>query len=440
MEQLTRFLQSSPTPWHAVVHMERMLSDRGFSVLSEESVWSLRPGGRYIIRRQPGALIAFIIPPETPSSQPDDLPRIHLACAHTDSPGLNLKPIPCKRKAGNLVLDVEVYGSPLLSTWFDRDLGLAGHVTLIGPDGGLRQHLIDFGEPVAILPSLAIHLNREANEGYKIRKHEDLSPMLLHPFFARDQDPSTAFRNGILQYLGTRHPGEAIQGWEPISWDLSLYDVVGPQYMGGTKGWVTGGRLDNLLSCFAAVTALADATTETNPEAPILPMLACFNHEESGSLSHVGAQSNFLSSVLKRLLHLPGRFERTLSRSLMISVDAAHGVHPNFADKHDGNNAPILNAGVVFKRNANQRYAHSVVAEGMLKGLCRARAIPWQEFAMRADMPCGSTIGPMLSAKLGLHAVDLGIASWAMHSIRETAGLNDLNHLQSLLTGFFSSP
>ncbi|MBF0110578.1 MAG: M18 family aminopeptidase [Magnetococcales bacterium] len=456
MERLTQFLHAAPTPWHAIEQMEKILMAHGFSRLAEDASWSLEPGGRYLVKRQPGAMIAFVMPRrgsgydttgrETKAHGAEGPFPIHLACTHSDSPCLKLKANPCKKKGEHLVLDVEVYGSPLLSTWFDRGLGLAGEITLAGPGGQLRHRLLDFGEPVAIVPSLAIHLNREAGDGGKIRRHDDLSPILLHPGFFGDRDPSAIFRSAILECLATRYPSEMFSQCVPVSWDLSLYDVAPPQTMGGGAGWITGGRLDNLLSCFAAVTALAESVTERDQRTGepggaevLVPMFACFNHEECGSLSPTGAQGNFLPAVLGRILGYSEGFQRSMSRSLMVSIDNAHGVHPNFIDRHDGNNAPMLNAGVVFKHNANQRYAHSTIAEGRLKGLCRSLEIPWQEFAMRADLTCGSTIGPMLAAALGIHAIDLGIASWAMHSIRETAGLQDVADLRRLLRRFFAS-
>ncbi|MBF0132563.1 MAG: M18 family aminopeptidase [Magnetococcales bacterium] len=439
MEHLTHFLQASPSPWHAVVQMERILVNHGFVALNEESQWSLHPGGRYMVQRQPGAIIAFVIPEQAQIGHDENLPKIRMACAHTDSPGLKLKPTPCKRKSDHIVLDVEVYGSPLLTTWFDRELGMAGQITLIDADSRLRPILFDMNEPMAILPSLAIHLNREANDGAKIRRHDDLSPLFLQDICDKNQEPLPPFRDWIMKCLGIQYPDDNFQGWDPISWELSLVDVAPPRCMGGDNGWITAGRLDNLLSCFAAVTALTSAVMPMEKEGVVLPMMACFNHEEVGSLSPVGAQGMFLRSVLERLFTDPGQLERVLSISTMASVDNAHGIHPNFSDKYDGNNAPRLNAGIVFKHNANQRYAHSAVVEGELKGLCRRLAIPWQDFAMRADLPCGSTIGPTLSASLGIKAMDLGVASWAMHSIRETAGLTDIRHLQTLLTQFFSN-
>lgn len=439
MEQLVRHLQASPTPWHAAARMEKILLDQEFDVLTEDTLWSLKPGGRYIVQRQPGALIAFIVPDSPQDSNREGSPRVHLACTHTDSPGLKLKPHSCKRKSDHLVLDVEVYGSPLLSTWFDRDLGMAGQLTLVGPEGELRYILLDSNAPVAVLPSLAIHLHREANDGYKIRPHEDISPIFLHKNWDKFQEPSQAFQEWVFECLHAQYPDDDFQGWEAVSWDLSLYDLQPPGILGGDTGWITGGRLDNLLGCFTAVEALMSVATQGNDGLPVMPVLACFNHEESGSLSRVGAHGNFLSSVLGRLFPKPGQLDRVMSRSIMVSVDNAHGLHPNFADKHDGNNVPILNAGVVFKHNANQRYAHSFEAEAELKGLCRSLAIPWQDFAMRADMPCGSTLGPKLSAGLGLRAMDLGVASWGMHSIRETAGLADVDYLRTLLAGFFLS-
>lgn len=431
MEQLIPFLQASPTPWHAVVSMEKILQDNNFTMLTEESSWALSPGKGYYVTRQPGALLAFILPADYPKT----LPPIHLVCAHTDSPGLKLKPTPCKRKGSHLVWDVEVYGSPLLSTWFDRDLGVAGQLTLIHPEQGIRHRLIHVEEASAILPSLAIHLNREANEGTKIRRHDDLSPIILPEAFIASQEPWPTFQEWVKIQLQYHYPTEDWHAWDPVAWDLSLYDCTPPRCLGGEAGWLTGARLDNLLACLTGVQALISPTRH---EGENLPLLACFNHEESGSISPVGAQGNLLPSVLRRLFPQSDHLERILSRSTLVSVDAAHALHPNFSDKYDSNNAPELNAGLVFKHNANQRYAHSAEVEGMLKGLCRTQGIPWQDFAMRADMPCGSTIGPMLAASLGMRAVDLGVATWAMHSIRETAGLADIANLHHFLTHFFA--
>ncbi|MBF0139517.1 MAG: M18 family aminopeptidase [Magnetococcales bacterium] len=432
MEQLIPFLQASPTPWHAVAQMETILLGNEFTMLSEASPWDLSPGKGYVVTRQPGALVAFILP----TGYPETLPPIHLTCAHTDSPGLKLKPMPCKRKGSHLVWDVEVYGSPLLSTWFDRDLGLAGQITLIHPELGVRHRMIHDREATAILPSLAIHLNREANDGTKIRRHDDLSPIILPDAVVSGQEPIATFQSWVKLQMERHFPAEDWHSWEPIAWDLSLIDCTPPRCLGGESGWLTGGRLDNLLACLTGVLAITSPSLRNQGN---LPILACFNHEESGSLSPVGAQGNLVPSVLRRLFPQPDYLERILSRSTLVSVDAAHALHPNFSDKYDSNNAPELNAGLVFKHNANQRYAHSPEAEGMLKGLCRTHGIPWQDFAMRADMPCGSTIGPMLAANLGMRAVDLGVATWAMHSIRETAGLADIANLQSFLTHFFAS-
>ncbi|MBF0589665.1 MAG: M18 family aminopeptidase [Magnetococcales bacterium] len=431
-----RWINASPSPFHAVAIMAHILHRHGFVELSEMDSWRLEPGGRYFVIRGAASIIAFVTPLD--HRHP---PAVRMVGAHTDSPGLKLKPNPLKKKGNHWVADVEVYGGPLLSTWMDRDLSLAGMVGYIGPDGQSRQLLVDWREAVALVPNLAIHLNRTANDDYKIQRHEELSPIFM-PLDAEQEEAQgrDLFLAELTKALVRNHPQMTLEGFTALDWDLFFYDTQPVARIGPEGSWVSGARLDNLISCFSGLRALLAILDEENRPEQALPMLACFHHEEVGSHSTTGAAGNFTEAVMGRLLPEPESMARSMARSRMLSVDNAHAVHPNFISKHDGNNAPEINKGVVIKSNANQRYTTHVISSSHLKALCRRLDLPVQDFTMRSDMPCGSTIGPMLSARLGLQSIDIGVPTWAMHSIRESAGALDIIGLDRLLAGFFSEP
>ncbi len=423
VQRLTDFLDQSPTPFHAVAAMSRKLTESGFEQLSDSQSWDLEEGGRYFVTRNDSAIIAFT---KGRGSLFND--GIRVAGAHTDSPCLKLKPTPSIHKKGYVQLGVEVYGGALLNPWFDRDLSLAGRVDYETQDGAVATALFDAQAPIAFIPSLAIHLDRTANEGRKINPQSEMAPIVAIAGKESDFDLDTLLAESLKK-----------QGLSPkviLSHELMFYDTQGASVVGLQQDFLASARLDNLLSCFLAIESLIDAGDE------FTSVVVCNDHEEVGSVSSSGAQGPFLRAVVDRLLQaeeasLDG-FDRLMSVSSMLSIDNAHGVHPNFADRHDEAHGPMLNCGPVIKINANQRYASNSHTVALFKQLCRIVGVTSQSFAMRADMACGSTIGPITSASLGLETVDVGVPTFGMHSIRELAGSEDAAAMANVVTAFFS--
>lgn len=425
---LLQFLQQSPTPFHAVANMAAALEAAGFKRLESTDSWSLEQNARYYVTRNDSAIIAF-------KTGAGDLAEagFRIAGAHTDSPCLKIKPNADVTNKGYAQLGVEVYGGALLHPWFDRDLSIAGRVNYQTSGGALASTLIDLRDPVAIIPSLAIHLDRTANEGRLINKQKELPPLLLQ----LDEDEKFSLEKYLLSHLSDAGHGDAEL---ILSHELSLYDTQAPALTGLRKQFISSARLDNLLSCFIGLEALIDSKDDA------ASILVCNDHEEVGSVSASGAEGPFLKSVLQRMMEAAGgsaagaetAFDRAIQNSVLLSVDNAHGVHPNFADRHDNEHSPKLNAGPVIKINANQRYASTSQSVALLKSLCNRLGVDHQSFVMRSDMACGSTIGPITSALLGITTVDLGVASFAMHSIRECAGVADVEAMSKLLQGFYN--
>jgi Aspartyl aminopeptidase len=422
-DDLLEFLAKSPTPFHATATLADLLLAQGFSQLSEHDSWSLKPGRRYFCVRGQSALIAFIY-----GEKPLLETGIHLIGAHTDSPCLKVKPQPEKLREGYLQLGVDVYGGALLNPWFDRDLSIAGRVDYTDEKGLLKQALIDFAVPIAVIPSLAIHLDREANSGRAVNPQTQMSAII------GQSDKAQSWRETLLLQLQLQDPSAI----EILDYNLSFYDVQPPSLVGLQREFVASARLDNLLSCYLGAAALVKAGSgETS-------LLICNDHEEIGSRTELGAQGPLLNDVLQRILPDADTRLRVLRKSMMLSVDNAHGIHPNFADKHDSNHGPRLNAGPVLKFDANQSYATNSSSAAKLRYLAKGEGgteeIPLQSFVMRADMRCGSTIGPITAALTGVETVDLGVPTFAMHSIRELAGSKDITHLELLLSRFLASP
>ena len=417
---LIDFLKASPTPFHATRSMAQRLQAAGFRALDEREPWHTEPGGRYYVTRNDSSIIAFRLGHRAPLDG-----GLRLVGAHTDSPCLRVKPQPELQRQGFFQLGVEVYGGALLAPWFDRDLSLAGRVTF-REGGKVQSLLIDFEQPIAVIPNLAIHLNREANQGWAINAQTELPPILAQ-FPGED---SADFRAVLTERLAEEH---GISADAVLDYELSFYDTQSAAVIGLNQDFIAGARLDNLLSCYAGLQALIDADDEETC------VLVCTDHEEVGSCSACGADGPFLEQVLRRVLPDGDAFVRTIQRSLLVSADNAHGVHPNYADKHDGNHGPKLNAGPVIKINSNQRYATNSETAGFFRHLCLENEVPVQSFVVRSDMACGSTIGPITASQLGVRTVDIGLPTFAMHSIRELAGSHDLEHLVKVLTAFYSS-
>ena len=423
IEGLLSFLHASPTPFHAVEQMAAILDDNDFQQLNESDAWGLKAKtGKFYVVRNESSIIAFTL-----GSDPVEH-GFRMVGAHTDSPCLKVKPNPEIIKNCYFQLGVEVYGGVLLNPWFDRDLSLAGRVNYVTPDGDVGSTLINFEHAIATIPSLAIHLDREANEKRTVNKQKDIPPVLMKmPDCKGDQKPD--FRDVLLHLLSKQQPELKVE--KVVDYELSFYDVQQPAVIGLHQDFVASARLDNLLSCYTGLMALLKADPMQNC------LLVCNDHEEVGSMSAAGAQGPFLKSVLERLCVTSENLSRSMDQSMMISVDNAHGIHPNYADKHDDNHGPILNQGPVIKTSANQRYATNSETSAAFRYICEEADVPVQSFVVRSDMACGSTIGPITASELGVRAIDVGVPTFAMHSIRELAGRWDAYYLYRALREYF---
>ncbi len=418
--ELLGFLGRAPSPFHATTELAQFCAAAGFARLDERQAWALRPGGQYWVTRNDSSLIAFTL-----GNQPLAERGLRMVGAHTDSPCLKLKPNPELIAQDYQLLSAEVYGGVLLNPWFDRDLSLAGRVTLSTPDGALHNRLVDCKKPLAIIPSLAIHLDREANDKRAINKQTYLPAVLTSK-----REDRFDLKAAILQLLAREEPALATATVQ--AFELSFYDTQAPALIGLYDDFIASARLDNLLSCFTAVRALCEQPSE-------LPcLIVCNDHEEVGSGSTSGARGNFLESVLARLCTNAETQARAMARSLLISTDNAHGVHPNFPDKHDSRHSPLLNGGPALKTNANQSYATNSESAAIFKIAAARAGVPVQAFIARPDMGCGSTIGPLAATRLGVRTVDVGVPTFAMHSIRELAGTRDAHALYLALGQFFA--
>ncbi|MAT94194.1 MAG: M18 family aminopeptidase [Halioglobus sp.] len=421
--QLCAFLAASPTPFHAVAAMSAQLRQAGFEVLREGDSWSLQPGGRYFITRNDSSIIALVVGRDSSPTE-----GLRMVGAHTDSPCLMVKPSPEVVRNGYFQLGVEVYGGALLNPWFDRDLSLAGRVGYQCEQGRLRSALVDFRRPLAVIPSLAIHLDREANSKRSVNAQSHLPPLLCR----LEEGGSPDFRSLLRSRLEEEHPDRSVQ--QVLDYELSFYDTQAPAVIGLEGDFIASARLDNLLSCFTAMQALLQADGSHSA------LLVCNDHEEVGSQSAAGAQGPFLKQFIGRLARDENERAAMLERSMLISTDNAHGIHPNYAERHDENHGPLLNAGPVIKVNASQRYATNSQTSSLFRMLCAEEDVPVQTFVVRSDMGCGSTIGPITAGVTGVQTLDIGVPTFAMHSVRELAGSADAWNLSRVLRRFYGQP
>ena len=424
------FIKRSPTPFHAVSNMVSDLLNAGYTALDESIEWDLKPQGRYFVTRNGSSLIAFTV---GESSQ-----GIRMVGGHTDSPCLKIKPTPEVKQKGFFQLGVEVYGGALLNPWFDRDLSIAGRVTFLGAGGKLTSGLIDFKRPIAVIPSLAIHLDRDANNGRAINAQKEL-PVILTQL---GENEDISFREILKSELRETYQG--IEVAKVLDYELCLYDVQPPSYLGLNNEFITSARLDNLLSCYIGLSSLLEVAgdikaVDESGDHCYQPscMLVCSDHEEVGSQSAEGAQGTFLLNVLERIYPDSQQRGKAINASMMISADNAHGVHPNFSDKHDNNHGPLINEGPVIKVNANQRYATNSETSSIYRHISEQLNLPYQSFVVRSDMACGSTIGPITASNIGVRTLDIGVPQFAMHSIREMIGSKDAFTLHKVLKQFY---
>ena len=421
--ELLDFLDDSPTPWHAVASAEAQLRASGFVRLEETARWQLATGGRYYVVRGESSLIAFVL-----GTGPLAENGFRIVGAHTDSPGLRLKPRPALGGDGLARLAVEVYGGPILATFTDRDLSLAGRV-IVRSATGAAARLVRFEQPLLRLPNLAIHMNREVNEqGLKLNRQTEL-PLLLG-MAADDKEAKARLR----KLLATAAQADAA---DLLSWDLAVFDVQKAAVWGAEGEFIASGRLDNLASCHAVLQALCAAEA---PDATCVAAL--FDHEEVGSESATGAGGSFAADVLNRLCLQAGLDgedrHRAMAASFFISADAAHAYQPNFPAAYEPGHKVMVNQGPVIKTHVGQRYTTSAETAARFMGYCEQAGVPCQQYAHRCDLACGSTIGPLLAAQLGIPGVDVGSALWAMHSIRESAGAQDQAYMIAALGAAFA--
>ena len=407
-EKLLDFIEKSPTAFQAVDEMQKRLTENGFEVLSEKEYWKLVLGGKYLVTRNNSALIAFCIPEK-------ESRVFHIMASHSDSPSFKIKENPEIKVDNSYVkLNVEKYGGMLMAPWFDRPLSVAGRV-IIRRNGGLKEKLINIKRDLVMIPNLAIHMNREANNGVAYNPQKDLQPL----FAAGNTDRT------LLEIIAEQ---TGVKKEDIISHDLFLYNRMPGTIWGADKEFVSSARLDDLQCAFASMEGLLRAQNHGS-----IAVHCVMDNEEVGSGTKQGAASTFLKDTLLRINMGLGRtyeeYLMTLAGSFMVSADNAHALHPNYTDKTDPTNHPVLNKGIVIKFNANQKYCTDAVSAAIFKELCTKAGVPYQTFVNRSDIAGGSTLGNISNTQVPMNTVDIGLPQLAMHSPYETAGVKDTEYL-----------
>lgn len=407
-EKLLDFIEKSPTAFQAVDEMQKRLTENGFEVLSEKEYWKLVPGGKYLVTRNNSALIAFCIPEK-------ESRVFHIMASHSDSPSFKIKENPEIKVDNSYVkLNVEKYGGMLMAPWFDRPLSVAGRV-IIRRNGGLKEKLVNIKRDLVMIPNLAIHMNREANNGVSYNPQKDLLPL----FAAGNTDRT------LLEIIAEQ---VGIKKEDIISHDLFLYNRMPGTVWGADREFVSSARLDDLQCAFASMEGLLRAQNHES-----IAVHCVMDNEEVGSGTKQGAASTFLKDTLLRINMGLGRtyeeYLMTLAGSFMVSADNAHALHPNYTDKTDPTNHPVLNKGIVIKFNANQKYCTDAVSAAIFKEQCTKAGVPYQTFVNRSDIAGGSTLGNISNTQVPMNTVDIGLPQLAMHSPYETAGVKDTEYL-----------
>ncbi|MBD0841157.1 MULTISPECIES: M18 family aminopeptidase [unclassified Streptomyces] len=417
-DDLMTFLAAGPSPYHAVASAAERLEKAGFRQVAETDAWDGTSGGKYVLRG--GAIVAWYVPEGAEAHTP-----FRIVGAHTDSPNLRVKPLPDTGAHGWRQVAVEIYGGPLLNSWLDRDLGLAGRLTL--RDGSTR--LVNVDRPLLRVPQLAIHLDRTVSaDGLKLDKQRHLQPVWGLGSDVRDGD--------LIAFLEEE---SGLSAGEVTGWDLMTHPVEPPAYLGRDRELLAGPRMDNLLSVHAGTAALA-AVAASGENLSYIPVLAAFDHEENGSQSDTGADGPLLGSVLERSVFARGgSYEdraRAFAGTVCLSSDTGHAVHPNYAERHDPTHHPRVNGGPILKVNVNNRYATDGSGRAVFAAACEKAGVPFQSFVSNNSMPCGTTIGPITAARHGIRTVDIGVAILSMHSVRELCGADDPFLLANALVAF----
>ncbi|XP_076937096.1 putative aspartyl aminopeptidase [Bidens hawaiensis] len=453
---LIDFLNASPTAFHAVDEAKRQLKAAGYEQIFERGDWNLKPGNKYFFTRNYSTILAFAIGKKYAAGN-----GFHIVGAHTDSPCLKLKPLSKVSKGGYLEVGVQTYGGGLWHTWFDRDLTIAGRMIIKqgkGDSATYSHRLVRIHEPIMRIPTLAIHLDRGVNDGFKVNTQTHLAPVLatsvkaeLNKALAENvpdgkpnegsNAPSNQKHQPLLLQLLAAHAD--CKPDDICDFELQACDTQPSVIAGAMKEFVFSGRLDNLCMSFCSLKALIDATVSEKSleDESGVRMVALFDHEEVGSSSAQGAGSPVMFDALSRITTFfssnPQLLEKAIQKSFLVSADMAHALHPNYMDKHEENHQPKLHSGLVIKHNANQRYATNAVTAFIFREIAAKHNLPVQDFVVRNDMPCGSTIGPILASGTGIRTVDIGAPQLSMHSIREMCAVDDVKHSYEHLKVFF---
>ena len=422
-QELIDFIYDSPSPFHATKKTSEILLSKGFSELNLRERWDIKKGGKYYVTKNDSALVAFIV-----GNGDIEKDGFKLIGGHTDAPGFKVKPSPEMNDNGYIKLNTEVYGGPILNTWMDRPLSIAGRVTLKGNDILYPESkLININKPILIIPNIAIHMNRKINEGIELNKQKDTLPILglINEEFEKE--------NYLINILAKELN---IESKDIIDFDLYLYEYEKGSIIGINNEFISSGRLDDLAMVHAGISALCDSEASRGTN-----VMICFDNEEIGSRTKQGAGSPMVKNVLERIVLGLGKdkedFFRALYSSFIISADMAHPVHPNAPEKHDPNLKPKLNSGPVIKINANQNYTTDSDSDTVFEMICKRAEVPYQKFVNRSDARGGSTIGPISSTQLDIRSVDIGNPMLAMHSVRELGGVLDHYYVFNAFKEFY---
>lgn len=419
---LIEFIGNSPTMFHTTSVLIDKLEQEGFIHLPADAKWDIKEGGKYYVTSNNSALIAFVVNTNNPEED-----GFRMIGAHTDAPGFRLKPNPEMQKENYLILNTEVYGGPILSTWFDRPLSLAGRVSYSG-DHILRPNhvLVDFEDPIAIIPNLAIHMNRSVNEGVSLNKQKDTLPVIKTIDGQLDKD--------YIKSIICKQSGLPID--KVIDADLFLYPTEKGTLVGIDKEFISAARLDDLAMVYAGIEALLKAEHGSG-----INMMICFDNEEIGSRTKQGADSPFLSSTIKRIMLAMDKdsedLYRAIAKSFLISADMAHAYHPNYPEKQDPTNPVLPGNGPAIKVNANQSYTTDSDSAVVFADICKKANVPYQTFVNRSDERGGSTIGPVSVAHLAVRSLDIGAPMLSMHSCRELMAIKDVEYTLLAFKAFY---
>ena len=423
-QNLIDYIYDSPTAFHAVARIKEDLCKEGFTEIKEEEKWNLEKGGKYFVTKNDSALTAFVV-----GKGEIEKRGFKIIGAHTDSPSFRIKPAPEMIVDNTYVrLNTEVYGGPILNTWMDRPLAIAGRVTLRGEDIlNPETRLVNINRPIMIIPNVAIHMNREVNAGVELNKQKDTLPLLS--MVSEELEKNNYLMSAIAKEL-------SVEFKEIIDFDLFLYEYEKGSIIGLNHEFISSSRLDDLAMVHAGIRALAKV-----PVVEATNVMVCFDNEEVGSSTKQGADSNMLIDILERITISLGKdredFFRAISKSFIISADNAHAVHPNSPEKHDPTNKPYINKGPVIKINANQSYTTDSNSDAVYELVCEKAGVPVQKFVNRSDLRGGSTIGPISSTHLNIRSVDMGSPTLAMHSIRELGGVLDHTYVTKSFEEFY---